>query len=112
MDPSGFLRWYQFSEERRAMSREALGHFDGGEVSAARPWCPLTDVVEAFGPLARKGALGDKLVCEDGDRRRHIDEIFWTERVSGQLVVVVVPDRGRYRLCCLVGREDGEQELP
>jgi hypothetical protein len=46
------------------MSREALGHFDGGEVSAARPWCPLTDVVEAFGPLARKGALGDKLVCE------------------------------------------------
>jgi hypothetical protein len=103
---------HQLSEELRDVAREALGHFDGGEVSAARHWCPLTDVVEAFGPLARKGALGDKLVCEDGDRRLHIDEIFWTERVSGRLVVVVVPDRGRYRLCCPVDCEDGEQELP
>ena len=82
-----------FSEEGRDIAREALGLFGRGEVSAAWHSCPLTDIVEAFRPLARRSALGDKVVGEDGDRRRHIDEIRGSELNPEPPVVEVVPHR-------------------
>src|SRR5438128_10688452 len=65
--PAGTRAGSKCSEEGRDVACEAHGLFGRGEVSAARHGGPLTDVVEAFGPLARWGALGDELVGEDGD---------------------------------------------
>ncbi len=94
-------------EEGRDVAGEALGLFGGGEVAAPRHWCPLTDVVKTFGPLARRGALGDELVGEHGDRGRHLDEIIRAHRDSEPPVVEVVPDGGRDRLGNPVERDGG-----
>ena len=67
-------------EERRDVAGEQLGLLGGGEVAAARHRRPPADVVEALGPLARRLALGDELVGEDGDRGRHADEVVRAER--------------------------------
>ena len=81
-----------FSEEGRDVACEELGLFGGSEVSTAGHRCPLTDVVEAPCPLTRRGAIGDELVSEDGDRGWHRDEIIRARRDSEPPGIEVVPD--------------------
>jgi hypothetical protein len=65
----------ELAEEARHVARHELRLLTGGEVAAARHLGPAPHVVEALGPLARRGALGVALVREDGDRRRDVDEV-------------------------------------
>ena len=71
--------------------------------------CPLTDVVEALCPLTGRGAIGDELVSEDGDRSWHRDEILRAKRDSVPPGIEVVSDRGRDGLRRPVNHDGGEQ---
>ncbi len=97
------------SKERRDIACEELGLFGGSEVRTAGHRCPLTDIVETFGPLTRRGAIGDELVSEDGDRRWHRDEIPRAKRDSVPPGIEVVSDRGRDGLRRPVHHDGGEQ---
>src|SRR5262249_752968 len=108
--PSG--DWHkdsECSEEGRDVACEALRLFSGSKVTPAGHWRLLTDVVEALCPLARRAAIRDELVSEDGNRGWHGKEILRAKRDSEPPGIEVVPDRGRDRLRRPLDHDGGEQ---
>src|SRR5918995_3237262 len=62
-------------EQGADVRAEQLRLLDRGEVAAAGHDRPPAHVVEAFGPLPRRVALRGEVAREDGDPRRHTDDV-------------------------------------
>src|SRR5215217_3376253 len=77
-------------EELADVVREQVGRLGGRKVAATWHRCPAADVVEPFGPLARRGSLGDELVGEHRDRGGDGHEVVRSDGVSVPPLVVVV----------------------
>src|SRR5215469_3620713 len=97
-------------KEGHDVACETLWFFRGSEVSTALHGGPLTNVVKAFCPLARRSAIVDELVGEYRNRRRHADEILQAQGDSEPAVIEVIAHGRRDRLGRPVDR-DGRQEL-
>ncbi len=74
-------------------------------------WGPAADGVEALCPLARRSAIADELVSEDGDSCRHCNDVGQAQLCCQPPVVRVVTHGRGDRLGDPVQRDDGEQEV-
>src|SRR5215472_8168037 len=120
-DHGGTLRMYlrpfaslpalcEVVEEGCDVAAEQAGYLGGREVAATGHGCPPADVVEAFGPFSRRGAVVDELV-KDGYRGGHRNHVGEAQFVCQASVVDVVAYGGRDRLGGPVQGHHGEQEV-
>src|SRR6266496_4224026 len=79
----------QFVKEGRDVAGKQFGFLGGREVTAPRHGRPPADIVQALRPLARRGAVVDELVSEDGDRGWHRDDVGQGQ-LRGYLPVICV----------------------
>src|SRR5487761_1713539 len=89
--PSGICSGTSAAVHRLRMAKNAAMSRAASSGSSAGHHGPAADVVQAFGPLPRRLALGDEHVREHRHRGRHMDHIAGAEaRLTLPAAVVVV----------------------